>query len=123
MGYEEEAFPAFTPYAPPLLDMPLEEGAVEELPWPHATGIELPVSDWLGMPDTCLLPTHSNVPIGTSSKQGCTGAIPLCKKTLGFAVLICICQMQTMFTKPLDCLSTEVVHHTLTMNPATAYSA
>lgn len=97
MGYEEEAFPAFTPYAPPLLDLPLEEGAVEELPWPHATGIELPFSDWLGMPDTCLLPTHLNVPIGTSAKQGCAGAIFLCK-SLGFAVQIYICQMHSTFT-------------------------
>lgn len=66
MGYEEEAFPAFTPYAPPLLDLPLEEGAAEELPWPHASGVQLPVSEWLAMPDACLLPSQGSLPIGTA---------------------------------------------------------
>lgn len=72
MGYEEEPFPAFTPYAPPLLDLPLEEGAIEETPWPHATGVEMPVSEWLTMPDSCLLPTHANLPIGTDLANSIT---------------------------------------------------
>ena len=69
MGYEEEQFPAFTPYAPPLLDLPLEEGAAEELPWPHASGLQLPVSEWLAMPDACLLPSQTNLPIGIGLLQ------------------------------------------------------
>ena len=67
MGYEEEPFPAFTPYCPPLVDLPMEEGAFEEIPGPHATGVELPVSEWLTMPEACLLPTQANLPIGVPS--------------------------------------------------------
>ena len=87
MGYEEEPFPAFTPYCPPLLDLPLENGAFEELPGPHATGVELPVSEWLTMPEGCLLPTQANLPIGVPSDLLAimtNSSCLLCKHVLNF---------------------------------------
>ena len=64
MGYAEEPLPPYTPYAPQLLDMPLMEGAFEEAAGPHPTGLAPELSDWLTMPETCLLRSQPNLPIG-----------------------------------------------------------
>ena len=66
MGYTEEPLPAYTPYAPQMLDMPLMEGPFEEEAGPHPTGLVPDLSDWLSMPETCLMRRQPNLPIGVS---------------------------------------------------------
>ncbi|KAL3151711.1 hypothetical protein ABBQ38_012692 [Trebouxia sp. C0009 RCD-2024] len=64
MGYTEEPLPAYTPYAPQMLDMPLMEGPFEEEAGPHPTGLVPDMSDWMTMPETCLIRRQPNLPIG-----------------------------------------------------------
>ena len=71
MGYTEEPLPAFTPYAPQMLDQPFMEGAPEEEPGPHPTGLVPELSEWLTMPDSCLLRSQPDLPIGNSSSPAC----------------------------------------------------
>lgn len=65
MGYTEEPLPPYTPYAPQMLDMPLMEGAFEEEAGLHPTGLVPDVSEWLTMPEKCLLRSQPTLPIGT----------------------------------------------------------
>ena len=66
MGYTEEPLPPFTPYAPPMLDQPLMAGAIEEQQGPHPTGLVPDLSEWLAMPDSCLLRSQADLPIGAA---------------------------------------------------------
>ena len=66
MGYTEEPLPPFTPYAPPMLDQPLMEGAIEEHQGPHPIGLVPDLSELLDMPDACLLRHLADLPIGAA---------------------------------------------------------
>ena len=63
MGYVEEPLPPYTPYAPQMLDMPFMEGPFEEEAGPHPTGLVPDLSEWLTMPETCLIRKQPNLPI------------------------------------------------------------
>ena len=67
MGYIEEPMPPYTPYAPQMLDMPFMEGPFEEEAGPHPTGLVPDLSDWLTMPETCLIRKQPNLPISASN--------------------------------------------------------
>lgn len=67
MGYTEEPLPPYTPYAPQMLDMPFMEGPFEEEAGPHPTGLVPDLSEWLTMPESCLVRKQPNLPISTSN--------------------------------------------------------
>ena len=66
MGYTEEPLPPYTPYAPQMLDVPFMEGPFEEEAGPHPTGLVPDLSEWLTMPETCLVRRQQNLPISMS---------------------------------------------------------
>lgn len=74
MGYTEEPLPAYTPYAPQMLDMPLMEGPFEEEAGPHPTGLVPDLSDWLTMPDVCLTRRQPNLPISMFTQPKCSSS-------------------------------------------------
>ncbi len=53
LGYEAEAYPGLTPYAPPLMEQPLLAGAHEELPGVAPSGVIQGLDKLPGMPDSC----------------------------------------------------------------------
>lgn len=69
LGYDVEPFPGLTPYAPPLLEQPLEAGAVEEGvggEGPPPSGV-LPVEEVAalpGLPDACNQAPFTTLEIG-----------------------------------------------------------
>ena len=42
------------------------EGAIEEHQGPHPTGLVPDLSEWLAMPDSCLLRSQADLPIGAA---------------------------------------------------------